>query len=52
MGHKQSKGKISQEDLTYLMKNTHHSKKEIKVSLALILLIFLIMNTNNGSGMA
>ena len=32
MGQKHSKGKISQEDLAYLMKNTKHSKKEIKVS--------------------
>ena len=36
MGQKQSKGRISQEDLTYLMKNTNHSKKEIKVSLVLL----------------
>ena len=31
MGHKHSKGKISHEDLQYLLKNTTHSKEEIKV---------------------
>ena len=32
MGHKHSKGKISHEDLQYLLKNTNHSKEEIKVT--------------------
>ena len=31
MGHKHTKGKISHEDLQYLLKNTTHSKEEIKV---------------------
>ena len=41
MGHKHSKGKISHEDLQYLLKNTNHSKEEIKVSLSSIKLIFV-----------
>ena len=31
MGHKHSKSKISHDDLQYLLKNTNHSKEEIKV---------------------
>ena len=33
MGQKHSKGKICHEDLQYLLKNTSHSKEEIKVKL-------------------
>ena len=36
MGQQHSKGKISQEDMTYLMKNTNHIKKEIKASIVLM----------------
>ena len=31
MGGKLSKGKMSHDDLEYLLKNTNHSKEEIKV---------------------
>ena len=31
MGGKHSKGKISHDDLEFLLKNTNHSKEEIKV---------------------
>ena len=41
MGHKHSKGKISHEDLQYLLKNTNHSKEEIKVTSSSIRLIFI-----------
>ena len=43
MGHKHSKGKISHEDLQYLLKNTNHSKEEIKVRSSSIKLIFVTM---------
>ena len=33
MGHKHSKGKISHEDLQYLLSHTTHSKEEIKVTI-------------------
>ena len=46
MGHKNSKGKISHEDLQYLLKNTNHSKEEIKVNIFIhITYLFIIMTT-------
>ena len=42
MGNKHSKGKISHEDLQFLLKNTNHNKEEIKVtSIRLICTSFL-----------
>ena len=32
MGGRHSKGKISQDDVQYLLKNTKHTKEEIKVT--------------------
>ena len=44
MGGRHSKGKISQDDLQYLLKNTKHNKEEIKVGVRMHLYLYMAGN--------